>query len=182
MRTRVPLLALAVVLLAAPAAHAGGFATVGLSSTPDGVRAGTPWRVDITVLQHGRSPVVGVSPTLQISSGADTRIVDARPTGTPGVYRAEIVFPRAGRWSYAVTDGFADWRHTFAAVRIGSPADTPATASAADGPAPAPPASGGPDWALLGGALLALAGAAVVLAADRRRRGPGAPGQAPEPA
>ena len=40
------LLILPLLLLTAPAgAHAGGFATTGLSSTPDGLRAGQPWKV-----------------------------------------------------------------------------------------------------------------------------------------
>ena len=32
----------------------------------------------------------------------------AEPTGQPGVYRARVVFPSAGTWSYGVDDGFAE--------------------------------------------------------------------------
>src|SRR3954453_23456866 len=52
------LLILPLLLLTAPAvAHAGGFATTGLSSTPEGLRAGQPWKVELTILQHGRTPL-----------------------------------------------------------------------------------------------------------------------------
>ena len=120
MRRSLLLFPLAVVfLLAAPAvAGAGGFATAGLSSTPEGVAPGQPWKVDITVLQHGRTPLEGLTPRVRISSGDKTREFAAKPTGKPGVYRAEVVFPRAGRWDYEVLDGFNDaMPHTFPAVR-----------------------------------------------------------------
>ena len=60
-------LPLALVLLIAPAAYAGGWATVGLSSTPAGTEPGTPWPVEITVLQHGVTPLEGVEPAVIIT-------------------------------------------------------------------------------------------------------------------
>ena len=91
-------LALVLALDAAASAHAGGFATVGLSSTPDGVAPGKPWNVEITVLQHGRTPLDGLTPRVQIRSGDKTREFAAKPAGKKGVYRAAVVFPQAGRW------------------------------------------------------------------------------------
>src|SRR3712207_3721962 len=93
------LIAVAVLPLAgAPGtARAGGFATVGLSSLPDGVRPGTPWRVELTVLQHGRRPLDGVRPQLTIRSGDSVRVVSAVPAGRAGRYRAVVRFPHAGR-------------------------------------------------------------------------------------
>lgn len=57
MRISTSVAALAItILLAVPAgALAGGWATVGLSSTPDGAAAGRPWHLELTVLQHGRT-------------------------------------------------------------------------------------------------------------------------------
>jgi hypothetical protein len=61
-----------------------------------------------------------------ISSRDATREFAAKPTGKPGVYRATVVFPSAGRWDLQVLDGFNDaLPHSFPAVQI---ADTPATA------------------------------------------------------
>ena len=53
--------------VAAPAASAGGWATVGLRSLPpSGLDANQAWPVDITVLQHGRTPLAGVTPIVRI--------------------------------------------------------------------------------------------------------------------
>jgi hypothetical protein len=162
-------LPLALVLLIAPAAYAGGWATVGLSSTPAGTEPGEPWPVDITVLQHGVTPLEGVEPAVIITSGDARETFAATPTGKPGVYRAEVVFPTAGRWSYAVDDGFISERlHTFPAVQIGSEtsasAPVPAPATGGDGDGGGGPSAG---WLVPGVALLLAA--AAVLARDRRR-------------
>ena len=160
------LLAVLALLVAAPAAHAGGFATVGLSSTP----TGTDWSVDITVLQHGRTPLQGVTPRVVIRQGATEEIFAAKPTGTPGVYNADVVFPNGGRWDYSVRDGFTDVSpHTFAPVTLDGP------------PAPAVPAAavaddGGIDLALLiPGIVLLLAAPVLLLLPHARAR------RAPEP-
>jgi hypothetical protein len=120
MRKLVAGLVLAAVLVPA-AAHAGGWATVKLSSTPTGVEAGTPWIVNLTVLQHGVTPLAGVSPEVRIVQGTLHRSFTARPTGRTGVYRARVVFPRAGVWRWSIWDGFTR-SHTYAPVRIASPA------------------------------------------------------------
>ena len=64
--TLVAALALAAALTAPATSLAGGFATVGLSSLPDDARPGEPWVVDLTVLQHGRTPLEGVEPAMII--------------------------------------------------------------------------------------------------------------------
>jgi hypothetical protein len=176
-------IALAVALLSPALAGAGGFATAGLSSTPDGVAPGQPWKVDITVLQHGRTPVNGLTPRVQISSGAQSREFVAVPAGKPGVYRAEVVFPRAGRWDYRVLDGFNDQLpHTFPAVRIGAGAASPAAPSPAPAaPAPVPHDDGiAAGWLWAAGAALLLA--LALLAADRLRRPPAPAPREAEPA
>ncbi len=76
---RLLLLVPIVLALVLPAqASAGGFATAGLSSTPEGLAPGEPWKVDITVLQHGRTPLDGLTPRVRISSGDTTRDFVAR--------------------------------------------------------------------------------------------------------
>ena len=150
-------------LFAATPALAGGWATVGLSSTPAGVAAGKSWNVDITVLQHGRTPLAGVTPTVRIHSGGTSREFTAKATAKPGVYRAAVVFPKAGHWSYEVNDGFIGqvW-HTFPAVQIGDGAVTPAV--------PAATSDGGIATGWLWGAGAVLLLALAVLGLDRRRR------------
>ena len=83
MRKLVAALAVAAVLLPA-AALAGGWATVQLSSTPKGAQAGTPWVVNLTVLQHGVTPLAGVRPEVRIAQGSLRRAFTARPDGKDG--------------------------------------------------------------------------------------------------
>jgi hypothetical protein len=134
---RRPLLLLgAAFLVLAGTAVAGGWATVQLSSTPKGLSAGEAWLVDITVLQHGRTPLEGLKPTITIRkvagarktsaasepAAAESRTFVARPTAGTGVYRARVVFPSAGMWRYEVYDGFVQYggarTHRYAPVKI----------------------------------------------------------------
>jgi hypothetical protein len=184
-RTAVPtILAAGALLLALPGvAGAGGFATVGLSSLPDGTAPGRPWHVTLTILQHGRTPMSDLRPTVRVASadGLTVRTFAARRAGRPGTYTVSVVFPAAGRWTYSIDDGFTQ-THTYAPVAIGAsaavPAVPPAAASGGRGGTAAP--AGGDDGgggnvvaafgaALAGGLLAALATALVL-----RRREPGA--------
>jgi hypothetical protein len=127
------IVAAAVALVSASTALAGGWATVKLSSSPKGISAQEPWIVDITVLQHGLAsqPLCCVKPTLTIrrvgpvrslAAAAKGLTFQARPTSRVGVYRARVVFPRAGTWRYEVYDGFVEYGgarvHEFKPVKI----------------------------------------------------------------
>jgi hypothetical protein len=128
MRKLVIGLTLAAFLLPA-SALAGGWATAGVGPPPDDMGPGQTWDAKITVLQHGNpeTPLMGVVPTLTIKNGATTKMFNAKPTDEPGVYIAEVVFPRAGTWSYSVYDGFTQYggaqEHTFKPVSIGVAGD-----------------------------------------------------------
>ena len=167
---RATLLALLILAIAPASAVAGGFATVGLSSTPDDTRPGDPWIVDLTILQHGRSeaPLDGLEPSVTVTgSGGERRTFRTSPTGEPGVYRARVVFPSAGTWSYSVDDGFAGAIHEFPPVQIGG-----SSASAAG-------AGGGPNVGLaLLLAILAGVGAGFAARLITRPRGAGRPAEA----
>jgi hypothetical protein len=124
------LIGLALAALALPAsALAGGWATAGVGPPPDDMGPGQTWDARITVLQHGNpeTPLMGVSPTLTIKNGSTSKTFKAQPSGEPGVYIAHVVFPRAGKWSYEVYDGFTQYggaqTHTFNPVSIGVAAD-----------------------------------------------------------
>lgn len=130
-------LVLAAVVVAAPAS-AGGWATVGLASTPEGVGAGETWEAEITVLRHGVTPTDGAAPSLTIRN-ADSELSEtfgAEPTGETGVYVARVVFPSTGTWSYEIDNGLVATGYgesattTYAPVAIG--------AGSVDGPSPFP--------------------------------------------
>jgi hypothetical protein len=105
-------------------AQAGCMATVGLSSMPKaGHAAGTPWVVTIRVLQHGRTPMSDAKPEVRIRNAAGKLFVfKAKKTARIGSYRARVVFPKAGRYSLGVYDGFPVKEcaqvHTFKSVVI----------------------------------------------------------------
>ena len=114
-----------------PGASAGGWATVGLSSLPpSGLKAKQAWPVDITVLQHGRTPLAGVTPVVRIRNdgGKLLESFTAKPTGKTGVYHAVVRFPGEGTYSYEVYDGFTQYggaqTHTFKSIQIGAPGDS----------------------------------------------------------
>ena len=178
MALRIALLAAIAAALAVPtAATAGGWATVGFDPPPEGLQPGEPWVVDLTVLQHGRTPLEGVQPRVIVTekAGDGQRAFSARPTAEPGVYRATVVFESAGTWKIAVDDDFAT-THSFPAVQIGNGGKKSAAEPvAALTPAAATPPSagdGGPDLLLaLAAAAIAAVAAGLGAAFLQRRRG-----------
>jgi hypothetical protein len=115
------------VLVPAEAAQAGGWATVELGRAPSGLVAGTPWRVELIVKQHGITPMEGVKPSIRIVNGAGVeRTFAARPTGRAGHYVAEVSFPSAGTWRARIFDGFTDAvPHRIAALKVGAGSEAP---------------------------------------------------------
>ena len=117
--------------VAAPVASAGGWATVGLSSLPpSGLEPNQAWPVDITVLQHGQTPLAGVIPIVRIrdDGGKVVKSFTATPTGKTGVYHTVVRFPGSGTFTYEVYDGFVTYggaqTHTFKPVQIGAPGNS----------------------------------------------------------
>lgn len=160
---RILLVTVFVALATAASAVAGGFATVGLNSQPpDGGGPGSTWDVTLNVLQHGVTPLSGISPTIVIrnlDTGA-TETFAATPTGEPGKYAAKVVFATAGRWEYLINDGFSQ-THTFKPISI---AGTPgSTASGDDGSFPV-------GWAVAGSTAILLALIALFVIARRPPR------------
>jgi hypothetical protein len=124
MKTLVALAAAVAALGLAGSAQAGCMATVGLDPMlRSGHPAGKPWLVTIRVLQHGRTPMSDARPEVRIRNTAGTLFrFRAKPTARIGSYRARVVFPKAGRYSLGVYDGFPVQEcarvHTFKPVLI----------------------------------------------------------------
>jgi hypothetical protein len=157
---RLLLLAVLVAGAIVPAAGAGGWATVQLSAVPtDGTKAGTSLPIDITVLQHGQTPLEGITPVFRIRDGQANVLAEYKgtPTDAPGVYHVDVTFPDAGLFNYEVYDGFTQYGgsqiHTYPVVEI------------------APPGGESFPWpAVIGGGLLAVALAALAVFLLRRSR------------
>jgi cytochrome c2 len=96
-------LALALSLLLVLPVFAGGWAVITLDKLPTGVVAGEPVTVGFTVLQHGRTPMTGLYPTIRATLYKDTEFtVNAKPEGEPGHYVATLNFPQEGEWRWFI--------------------------------------------------------------------------------
>lgn len=163
MRQLVVLCALAGALAATGVASAGGWATVSVDPLPTGLDAGDTWRTEITVLQHGETPLGGLSPVITVreSRSGLTRDAVAKETSELGVYEASVVFPEAGEWNVVVESGFwGEGTLTFGPVTIGDGGPV----GASPGSFPTVP------LALLALALGALAAGTLGLRLGLRRR------------
>lgn len=162
MRYLVAVATIATALIASSAASAGGWATVGLDPLPTGVGPGDTWNTDMTILQHGMTPLTGLSPTITITeeeTGLTEQFV-ATETDAPGVYRASVVFPEAGSWNIVADSTFGDSRLTYGPVSIEPGPGTGVGASGRDIPVL-------PLLAVLGALVVVVAGTFGVI---RQRR------------
>lgn len=108
------LMLLIVLLLAlVPAVLAGGWAVITLDDVPAAPRAGEPWSIGFTVLQHGQTPVhklddgyngVMVEPTFVANNTASGERVEAvaTPTEEVGHFTLEVTFPSEGEWQWTI--------------------------------------------------------------------------------
>ena len=98
-------IALAVLIaftLAVPV-FAGGWAVITLDELPAGVIAGEPFTVGFTVLQHGRTPMTDLDPTILVESpDGEKSAVLAKPEGKPGHYSATLTFSTEGDWNWTI--------------------------------------------------------------------------------
>lgn len=133
MRYLIVLATIATALVASAAAAGGGWATVGLDPLPTGVGPGEPWNPKLTVLQHGRTPLTGLRPTITITldETGEARQFAAIETDEPGVYEASVVFPEAGSWRIVADSTFGDSKLTYGPVLI-EPSGGAAGAGAGD--------------------------------------------------
>lgn len=147
-------LALLATLALASVAIAGGWAQVTVKEIPTDPPAGGGTPIELSVLQHGVTPVSWPTLTVVATDAASGTVVrtEAKAEGPSGSYLATIVFATAG-----------DWTLTFESAELvmsGSAAISVAPAVAAAQPGTVAPAAAF-DAAPL---LLLLIAAAVILA------------------
>lgn len=91
-----------VVLVAAPV-FAGGWAVITLDELPTDIVAGEPLTVGFTVLQHGKTPMNDLDPTVIAMLNKEAQfVVNAEPEGKPGHYTATLTFPKEGEWQWSI--------------------------------------------------------------------------------
>ncbi len=91
------------VALSAPTL-AGGYAVVRLDESPGEVLVDTPWQFGFMVLQHDIMPNSDVTPIVRARHKETGEEVTAtgRQEGKVGHFVAEVIFPRAGDWKWAI--------------------------------------------------------------------------------
>lgn len=181
------LMLLLILLLAlVPAVLAGGWAVITLDEMPAEPRAGEPWTIRFTVLQHGQTPVhklddgydgAMIEPTLVAKNIATGERVTA--VGTPlevlGHFKLEVTFPSEGEWQWTIYPAPLAGETQYEPLNV-LPAVAP-VAPAEMEPAPVAPATTGVAsplaaplrWAAAAVAALALA---LFVAQSRRRTQP----------
>jgi hypothetical protein len=100
-RTAFGIAVLAAMLMTIPAL-AGGWAVITLDELPLDVVAGESLTVGFTVLQHGKTPMAGLDPTVTIEAKTERVVVFAEEQGKPGHYVADIMFPSEGTWNWSI--------------------------------------------------------------------------------
>jgi hypothetical protein len=82
---------------------AGGWAVITLDELPSGVVAGEPLTIGFTVLQHGRTPMTDLEPTVTARlSNSKPITFFAEPGEKPGYYTATLTFPEEGNWEWSI--------------------------------------------------------------------------------
>ena len=82
---------------------AGGWAVITLDELPSDVVADTPLTIGFTVLQHGRTPMPDLEPTVtaQLANGKPITFF-ATSAEKPGSYTATLKFPEEGNWEWSI--------------------------------------------------------------------------------
>ncbi|HET9913680.1 MAG TPA: c-type cytochrome [Anaerolineales bacterium] len=122
-------LALLLALVFAFPAFGGGWAVITLDELPTGVVAGEPLTIGFTVLQHGRTPMSGLDPTITANLYKEQEfVVHAEPDGEPGHYTATLTFPKEGEWRWSIQAFTMDQLMPTLSVVAPSVVSQPATA------------------------------------------------------
>jgi hypothetical protein len=96
-------LALILSLAIALPVFAGGWAVISLDELPTNVIAGEPIDIGFVVLQHGKTPLDDLYPTITVMLPKEEHfVVDAEADGKPGHYTATLTFPKEGNWEWTI--------------------------------------------------------------------------------
>jgi hypothetical protein len=113
-------------------AAVGGWAVLTVENLPDHLVAGTSYRLEFTVRQHGARPMAGLEPSLSLRAAGANRAAGSpgiRATRTPveGRYAATFTVPETDRLTLTVRSGFGPSELTLMpmpVIRAGQPIPT----------------------------------------------------------
>lgn len=163
-RYRIPIgLAFILALVSSVPALAGGWAVISLDRLPSGVVVGEPVIVGFTVLQHGRTPMTDLEPTITATlSKVEQFVVNAKVEGKPGHYTATLTFPAAGEWNWSIQAFTMD--QPMPVLSVAAPA-----AEAAKKVDPAQSSSTSALW-IVRALIIGIGAISLIIAVRRKRR------------
>jgi len=173
--TALTLVALAAV--AGPAAAKEMSVSLSGGGPPSNMDPGEPWNVRLLV--YGEPDMLAqATPGISIRNGdsGETKTFDARRTGKRApdgqlIYRARVIFPSEGGWTYTLIDGVTDRAYEGGYVQVGDAPAEAAPEASRPTPAAAPADDGSfPVWPVLAGVGAFLLAAAAALVVVRQRR------------
>jgi hypothetical protein len=89
----------------------GGWAVITIENPPEYLEAGSSYRLEYTVRQHGQNPLTGLQGTVLVqpagTANAGKTSVQAAPGDRKGSYAATVRVPDADRLSLTVMSGFS---------------------------------------------------------------------------
>jgi hypothetical protein len=153
--------------------------SVALASGPPSLGPGEPWNAELLI--HGEPAMLKQATpgiTIRNDKSGDTKTFGARSTGKRAadgqlLYRARVVFPSEGRWSYTLIDGISEREYEGGHVTIGNAESAPAGGTSRPDAAAAPADDDSlPAWPILVGGIAFLLFAAAVALALRHRPQP----------
>ena len=121
------LIATVAIAVAATTTFAGGWAVVTLNELPERFEAGRAVPIAFMVRQHGLTPMKGLNPSIEATSGRASVTAPAIATAKTGEYAATLTLPSPGEWTITVHTGFLGSKLTLLPV----PAAAAGTANAA---------------------------------------------------
>lgn len=95
-------MALLLSLAIAVPVFAGGWAVITLDNLPVNATAGDPLTIGFTVLQHGKTPTSGLSPTIEFILPKEKQFSVIAEEDDIGHYTASVTFPKEGEWEWTV--------------------------------------------------------------------------------
>lgn len=95
-------LALLLTLIFTIPVFAGGWAVITLDELPKNVAAGEEITVGFVVLQHGKEPMTGLTPSITANLNKDETFKVTAQEDKPGHYTATLTFPKEGEWNWTI--------------------------------------------------------------------------------
>ena len=110
----------------------GGWATITVEDLPEHVTAGRPVSLEVTVRQHGVTPLSGLEPQVEARGPGTPLRAMATSAGAAGRYRTTLTLPEPGDWTVTIHSGFGNSKVTLLPIAAVAPGAAPAALTASE--------------------------------------------------